>query len=383
MQVLIESERRIIVGKAGGTSTADFARLQRQHEIIQADPRRKIWVLSAPGALFEGDTKISRQLAYCHELFKDHASSGQIATAFDPIISRYLDIANGFNSRIVEEEANQFLEQTLGGIILGKWNPGQTVVRGEYGIARLAALGWNATFVDPTAIFRIKDDGSFDPQTAKLIKERFSQIDGLAIVPGCYGSAANDPDKTVMFDWGGSDITADLIAEQVGDGHENWTDVKGVKAVDPKDIAAEDRENIPTIYRVTYEEMLVLAQGGAKVLHPRAILGCRRAGLPINIRDSFYPENPGTLIVSSREVPEDERVIAIARDPVRQTVTLVGSNLGNPRIRAEVLERSILALGNELVGSAKIIQDPLSLTFNLSSVQSDQALRSLYTEFFS
>lgn len=378
MKVLIEGEG-LVVGKAGGTSTATPGRLERQHDIIRADPRRQIWVLSAPGSRHEGDTKISRLLEQCYELRRNEESFDDI---FNHISERYLLIGRALSSE-AENAAERFVQQTYDGIKQGNWNLGQTVVQGELGIARVVAIGWGASLVDPTEIFKIQRSGRPHPRTYQLINRYFSSATSLQIVPGCYGADFQDKNKIVMFDWGGSDITADLIAEQVGDGHENWTDVKGVKAVDPRDIKAEDRETIPTISKLTYEEMLVLALRGAKVLHPRAILGCRRAGLPINIRNSFTPENPGTLIVQSREVQREETIIAITRNAKKQTVTLVGLNLGDTKVRAEVLERSKLVLGENSIRLGRTFQGVRSLTLNLKSAQTDQALRFLYTEFFS
>lgn len=233
-----------IVAKAGGTSTANPERLERLHSIMTADPRRGILVVSAPGNITEGDVKISRLLETCY----GKARKGEDFTKdFEPIRQRYLLIAGDFTSAAADKEAERFVNQTFEGIRDRIWTPGQAVVRGEYGIAKLLAAGWGVQFVDPTEIFKFRDDGELDPTTYALIREKLQKGTGLHIVPGCYGAKLRNKDEIVMFDWGGSDITADLIAEQVGDGHENWTDTDGVKAVDPKILKPEDRQNIPTI----------------------------------------------------------------------------------------------------------------------------------------
>ena len=76
--------------------------------------------------------------------------------------------------------------------------------------------------------------------------------------------------------------------------YENWTDVSGVLVTDPRIV--DDPEPIETI---TYRELRELAYMGASVLHEDAIFPVRKEGIPINIRNTNRPEDPGTLIVES------------------------------------------------------------------------------------
>lgn len=63
-------------------------------------------------------------------------------------------------------------------------------------------------------------------------------------------------------------------------------------------------ENPKAINVITYKELRELAYMGATVLHEDAIFPVRAAGIPINIKNTNVPEDPGTMIVS--EVSEDE-----------------------------------------------------------------------------
>jgi aspartate kinase len=114
-----------------------------------------------------------------------------------------------------------------------------------------------------------------------------------AVIPGFYGAYEDGTIKT--FSRGGSDITGSIVARAVGaDLYENWTDVSGFLVTDPRII--EDPEVIDVI---TYKELRELAYMGASVLHEDAIFPVRKAGIPINIRNTNRPDDKGTMIVAS------------------------------------------------------------------------------------
>lgn len=138
-----------------------------------------------------------------------------------------------------------------------------------------------------------KEDGTFDsPRTLKAVGERLATIE-RAVVPGFYGSMPNDTIKT--FSRGGSDVTGSIVAAGTNaDLYENWTDVSGFLICDPRIV--EDPEPIRTI---TYKELRELAYMGATVLHEDAIFPVRKAGIPINIKNTNKPGDPGTFIVES------------------------------------------------------------------------------------
>lgn len=94
---------------------------------------------------------------------------------------------------------------------------------------------------------------------------------------------------------GGSDITGSIVARAIhADLYENWTDVSGFLVTDPRIV-----ENPVPIETITYKELRELAYMGASVLHEDAIFPVRREGIPINIRNTNKPEDPGTLIVEN------------------------------------------------------------------------------------
>ena len=165
--------------------------------------------------------------------------------------------------------------------------------RGEYlnGIIMANYLGF--PFVDSAEVIRFDKHGEFDADTTnELMEKKLAELE-KAVIPGFYGAYADGKIKT--FSRGGSDITGSIVAKAVkADLYENWTDVSGFLVTDPRLI-----ENPETIDVITYRELRELSYMGATVLHEDAIFPVRKAGIPINIRNTNKPKDKGTMIVAS------------------------------------------------------------------------------------
>ena len=115
------------------------------------------------------------------------------------------------------------------------------------------------------------------------------------IVPIVTGFIAATPEGVqTTLGRGGSDYTATILGAAL-DAAETviWTDVDGVKTADPR--LVPEAQTIPEI---SYNEAAELAYFGAKVLHPNTLRPVTAAGVPVWIRNSFKPENPGTKITA-------------------------------------------------------------------------------------
>ncbi|MBO7515277.1 MAG: aspartate kinase, partial [Lachnospiraceae bacterium] len=165
--------------------------------------------------------------------------------------------------------------------------------RGEYlnGIVMAAYLGYE--FIDAATVIRFNEEGHFLPElTNELLGKRLENVDS-AVIPGFYG--AREDGTVVTFSRGGSDITGSIVARAIrADMYENWTDVSGFLVADPRIV-----ENPEVIETITYSELRELSYMGAGVLHEDAIFPVRKEGIPINIKNTNRPEDPGTLIVES------------------------------------------------------------------------------------
>lgn len=112
----------------------------------------------------------------------------------------------------------------------------------------------------------------------------------VPIITGFYGIASNG--RPLTFGRGGSDYSAAVVANAIdADMLEIWTDVDGFMTADPRIIPDAKK-----IDEMNFGEAAELAYFGAKVLHPRTIEPVRLKHIPLRVRNSFKPEEPGTLI---------------------------------------------------------------------------------------
>ena len=128
-------------------------------------------------------------------------------------------------------------------------------------------------------------------ETANNIEKYFSTAhNNLYILPGFI--ASDDQGRTTTLGRGGSDYTASILA--VGTQArvlEIWTDVNGMMTADPR-IVPEAKP----IRNISYKEALELSHFGAKVVYPPTIQPVVKQGIPIYVKNTFDPDDDGTLI---------------------------------------------------------------------------------------
>lgn len=289
-----------VVCKFGGTSVATAEQIRKVEAIVRADPRRRFIVPSAPGKRHPDDRKITDLLYTCHQLASQGLSFDE---PYQIICDRYLEIAR-------ELEVATPLDAALSEIraqIRGGANRDYVASRGEYLSGLILADYLGARFVDPADGIRLTADGRLDPVSYDLLAPKL-QGDGLFVVPGFYGRGADGAIRT--FSRGGSDISGAVVARAVGAAvYENWTDVSGLLMADPR-IVPQAR----TIREVTYRELRELSYMGATVFHEEAMFPVRQANIPINIRNTNEPDEPGTLILPTRDASATP-IVGIAGRP--------------------------------------------------------------------
>lgn len=274
------------VVKFGGSSLASAEQFKKVGNIIRAEKERKYVIPSAPGKRFSSDTKVTDLLYQCY----DTAEKGKkFADLLNKIKDRYNEIISGLSLNLSLDGEFKIIEESF----LKKAGSNYAASRGEYlnGIIMANYLGYE--FIDAAEVIFFDKRGVFDAEkTNKVLSARLEKTE-YAVIPGFYGSL---PDGTVKtFSRGGSDITGSIVAKAArADIYENWTDVSGFLVADPRII--KDPEAITTI---TYKELRELSYMGATVLHEDAIFPVRKAGIPINIRNTNRPQDEGTMIVES------------------------------------------------------------------------------------
>ncbi len=289
-----------IVAKFGGTSLADAEQFRRVREIIRKDPARRFIVVSAPGKRNPEDRKVTDLLQQCC----DAAEDGRDFTGtLEEIRDRYREIVSGLQlTEAFPELDAEFaaIRRVLEGASVQRaW----VLSRGEYLCARIMAEYLQYTFVDPEWCVCIDENGKPDiPITMRTMGAALRPLE-RAVIAGFYGADMQGVIHT--FSRGGSDVTGSLAAAAIhADLYENWTDVSGLMSADPRIVG-----NPEAVRFVSYRELRTLSYMGASVLHTDAVFPVSDLDIPINIRNTNQPEDPGTTIV--RKIPK-----WVAKDPI-------------------------------------------------------------------
>lgn len=321
------------VVKFGGSSVADAAQVSRVLDIVKADPTRRFVVVSAPGKRFDGDTKVTDRLYQCHELagqVQDGAATRtEYEATFDQTVrERYLEIATGLGltDTLQINALHSDLDVACRGIYEVASRGGSAdyaASRGEHLCAAMLGRVLKWDFVDAADDFiHFDEHNMLDALTTHdSVAERLSDVKSKpqerVLIPGFYGRNAHH--EVCTFSRGGSDITGSIVAAALQSPeapvlYENWTDVAGVYSTDPRAVP-----HARPISQLSYEDLFALADAGAGVLHPAAVAPAMRTGVPIHIKNTNSPMEPGTI------VDVDEASLQAMRTGSEAVVGLVGN----------------------------------------------------------
>lgn len=304
------------VVKFGGSSVADGIQLAKMKAIVEADPARRYVVVSAPGKRFSGDSKITDLLFLCKSQKDRNVDYEQL---FQVIADRYSGIMHSLDIEAdLDTELSLIKERLEAG-----WSEDYIVSRGEYLSAFLVAAYLGYDFIDTKGLILFDSRGRLlAEETNEALKAELAKHDH-AVIPGFYGSQIGT-DEVKLLSRGGSDVTGSLVARAVGaDIYENWTDVSGLLMADPRIIP-----NPAPIESISYMELRELSYMGASVLHEDAVFPVRESDIPINIRNTNAPEDPGTFITAEKDA-NAKRIISGIAGKKDFTVIAIYKNMMN------------------------------------------------------
>ena len=319
--------------KFGGSYMADARQFEKVKSIVQADPARRVVIVSAAGKRFSDDHKLTDLLYLCHAHLKYGVSCDNV---FDMIRSRYMEIRDDLGLQTdLETEFDALRRKMDKGI-----SQDELVSRGEYFAAQLMADYLGYDFLDSELWLKFNLDGTVDQETSYEALSRAAS-GRRVVIPGFYGTM---PDGTIKtFTRGGSDITGALAAAALNaDVYENWTDVSGFLMADPRIVS----DPLP-IERITYSELRELSYIGAQVLHEGTIFPVREKNIPLNIRNTNQPDHPGTMIRESFDELEESKdssfITGIAGRKDFSVITITKNGMSNEvgtlRRILEILEK--------------------------------------------
>lgn len=351
------------VCKFGGTSLANAKQITKVRDIVFADDRRKVIVVSAPGKEHKEDTKITDLLLNCHKLVEQKKSYDE---PFAIIRRRIHEIADALGVTLDMDKELDTIHTRLATEKTADFAGS----RGEYLNGLMISEFFKATFVDAEDIIRLTEDGRVDEETYAIAEKKLTSISGRIVIPGFYGKGAHGGIQT--FSRGGSDITGAIAARSIhADIYENWTDVSGIYIADPR-IA----EKAGPVAQLTYREIRELATIGASVFHEDAIAPVRTVGIPINVKNTNKPTDKGTIITAARDFHKDHLVGVSGKKPYRRLV-----------VEKFMLDRypETTKIVNEIIASKKIVCDVVvdafdTLVMYLASEVGDDEAQALVQE---
>lgn len=284
----------IKVVKFGGSSLSDSNQFKKVKDIVLTDSTRKVVVISALGKRSNTDSKITDLLYILHAHLKYQVPYIDI---WNLIVNRFVGVRDELQLDCPIENDLKKIEEELNKDITIDY----LVSRGEYLTAKLMSSFLEYTFIDAKEIIKFKYDSTVDiDKTECMIRETFSAYQKI-VVPGFYGSYPNEQVK--LLSRGGSDITGAYLAAALDASiYENFTDVSGILAADPRIII-----NPKTINEITYAELREMSYMGASVLHDETIFPVKKKNIPINIKNTNDPLHLGTLIKD--QCIDDETII--------------------------------------------------------------------------
>jgi aspartate kinase len=295
----------MIVLKFGGTSVANAEMMDATLTITASQlERAPVLVSSAMSKVTDqlqeiarlvGEGKVSDSEAILQAIEERHLACARSFLAGENLARCLSDLASVFAELHAMMKALAMLKEwskRSNDTILSFGERLSTVIL----VHRARERGIEAELIDSREV--VKTDDSFtaavplEDLTQRLVSSRVRPRPGtMTIMQGFIASTTGG--ATTTLGRGGSDYTATIVgaalrAEEV----QIWTDVTGIMTSDPRIV-----EGARTIERISYREAAELAYFGAKVIHPSTIQPAVNLGIPVWVKNTFRPKEPGTSII--------------------------------------------------------------------------------------
>ncbi len=299
--------------KFGGTSVANAENILKTIAIVQkaVAKGKTMVVVSALGGTTDMLIDAGKLAAGGNEIYKEKLSA--IEQRHLQTVKDLIPVAN--QSAILSEVKKQCneLEAICEGIFLLRELSNRTLDRivsfGELLSSiiishKLKSLDIPHEWKDSRELIETNSNYTFaavnfdatNKKIAAFVKERPCT---LYLFPGFIASDANG--ITTTLGRGGSDYSAAIFAAAVKAGVlEIWTDVSGMMTADPRLV-----QNVKVIPRISYKEAMELSHFGAKVIYPPTIQPVMSLGMSLWIKNTFAPEDEGTLIENKSDANQN------------------------------------------------------------------------------
>ena len=379
------SGSKFLVQKFGGTSLADLDGFNASADVIEsyAKEQRVIVVLSAVKGVTDLllaaiDTAVEGgDGAHCLEQAIDNER-----TIIDGLKKQ--GISTPLASEFVEQQQSTLIRREEGIRLLGQC-PDETrakiLASGEGFSSRLMVdllqhRGLSAQWSDTDVLPLANDswlDSLVDIEAAvPLLAQRLKDGARITVLPGFYGR--NTDGDIQLLGRNGTDYSAAAIAAATGaELCQIWKDVDGFFSADPHIVS-----NAQCLDEVSYNEAMELTYFGAKVISAKALVPLAGKQIPCEVRNTYDPSKPGTLVHAGAERTHVVRGISHLHDVT--SITLQGGGL---RGRVGIARRVMDALASESISILLIVQSSSEYSITLCVRRADEvkARKALEEEF--
>ena len=300
--------------KFGGTSVGNPDRMKALIPLIN-DGEQKIVVLSAMAGTTNSLVEIA-DLLYADNINEASVKNNALRSKYHQVVEELFETDSFKTSghELIDSHFEYIRNFTLR--VFTKLQEKAILAQGELISTSLFHLllkerNISAAFLPALSFMRIDKDGEPDSfyieenierELKNYMSENIIITQGF-ICRNAYGEIDN-------LKRGGSDFTASLIGAAVNASEiQIWTDINGFHNNDPRFV-----EETKVIRELSFDEAAELAYFGAKILHPSSVNPAREKNIPVRLKNTMDPRDPGTLITST-SVLQDYKAVA-AKDGI-------------------------------------------------------------------
>ncbi len=286
------------VYKFGGTSVGSIENMRSVMKLI-TDGKQKMVVLSAMSGTTNNLVEISDYLTK-----KNKESALALISTLE---KKYYNVVfELFNDNSTKEKGKKVLEEHFD--LIKSFTVGTFSEAGERAILAQGELvstalftllmqeeGFNATLLPALEFMKIDADKMPD---SRFIRQKLNEIIASGPKADYYITQGfickNELGEIDNLQRGGSDYTATLIGAAINSSEvQIWTDIDGFHNNDPRFVGNTKRVDV-----LSFNEAAELAYFGAKILHPQTVLPAKNANIPVRLKNTMNPPDPGTLITA-------------------------------------------------------------------------------------
>ena len=329
--------------KFGGSSVANSENIQKVLAIVKKESKNQkiAVVVSAFGKTTD------KLILGANKALKNISSAKEVLETIKEIHYQIINDLITTNKKEVNQEVTSLFDRLLSiyeGIYLLQELSDKTLAKissfGErfssFIIANAAKERFDAIHEESRALISTNNDFlnaqvNFEITTNNITSFFTKNKHQVTFLGGFISS--NTINETTTLGRGGSDYSASIYAAALDASElQIWTDVPGMFSANPRVV----KQAFP-ISEISYEEAMELSHFGAKVLYPPTIQPSLRKEIPIRIKNTFDPENPGTLI--SNNPKNNNEVKGISHIEDISLITLEGGGMiGIPGVSKRLFE---------------------------------------------